>query len=142
MVDGMMDPPGGRAFPNVTRIAERSADWTPAKSGEIPSDRFEGRPLRYPSALAGRVNLQEQRSRIDVRMIVRQQVERHRGNLPQQFVERRRVCRGENVIAMPAPHRGLVVPSGGNREDHQFRHIGSIGGSTASAAPPPSALLS
>jgi len=35
MVDGMVDPPGGRAFPNVTRIAERSADWEVAKSGLV-----------------------------------------------------------------------------------------------------------
>ena len=67
-----------------------------------------------------------QRRRIDGGVIVRQQIERHRGYLRQQFVERRRVGGGGNVIAVSAPHRRLVVPCGGNREDHGFRHIGSV----------------
>jgi hypothetical protein len=45
--------------------------------------------------------LQKQPARIDLGMIVGQQIERHRGNLRQQFVERRRVGRGGNVVEMP-----------------------------------------
>src|ERR1700682_1127792 len=47
MVDGMLDPPGGRAFPNVTRIAERSADWAVAKSGGKNLGGLKPRQFRF-----------------------------------------------------------------------------------------------
>jgi hypothetical protein len=59
-------------------------------------------------------------------MIVRQQVERHRGDLLQQFVERRRVGGGRNIVAMPAPDRRLLIPGGGNRKNDRLRHLRSV----------------
>jgi hypothetical protein len=79
-----------------------------------------------------RCDLQEQVARIDARMIVRQKVERHRGNLGQQFIERRRIGGGRDIVAMAAPHRGLVVPCGGNGEDHGFDMVAPLRGARPS----------
>lgn len=73
-----------------------------------------------------RGDLQEQRFRRDLWMIVGQQIERHRGNLFQQFVERRRIGRGRNVVAMTAPDRRLLIPGGGNRENDRSGHYRSV----------------
>src|SRR5260370_38419411 len=59
-------------------------------------------------------------------MIVRQQIERHRGNLFQQFVERRCIGGGRDIVAMPAPDRRLLIPGGGNRENDRSGHCLSV----------------
>src|SRR6185312_16104159 len=64
------------------------------------------RPGMTKDGLRG--NLQEERLRVDVRMVVRQQIERHRGDLFQQAVEGRRIGGSGNVVAMATPHRGLI----------------------------------
>lgn len=58
-----------------------------------------------------RGDLQEQGGWIDTGVIVRQHVERHRRNLGEQFVQRRRVARGRDVVAVAGPDGGLVVPA-------------------------------
>ena len=72
---------------------------------------------------ARRGDLQTQRRWIDVGVIVRQQVERHRRYLRQQFVERRRITGRGDVVAMPPPDRVFIVPDGGNGKDDLLRHI-------------------
>jgi hypothetical protein len=57
-----------------------------------------------------RGDLQEKRIRIDAGMIVRQHVERHRGNLGEEFVQCRRIGGGRNVVAMAGPDGGFLVP--------------------------------
>jgi hypothetical protein len=47
-------------------------------------------------------------------MIIRQEVERHCGNLLEQFVEGRRVGSSGNVVAMAGPDRSLLVRGSGN----------------------------
>ncbi len=122
----------------LARADERAACGAQqVAQGPVELRRHSGRG-RFGFAQRG--DLQKQLARIDLGMIVGQQIERHGGNLRQQFVERRRVGRGGNVVAMPAPDRGLVVPCGGNRKDHRFRHVRSVGdraavsGTTASHA--------
>lgn len=69
-----------------------------AKSGTSTGNgRLMGR-MWFPQ----RGDLQKQRNRIDVGMIVRQQIERHRGYLRQQFIERGGIGGGWNVVAMAA----------------------------------------
>jgi large subunit ribosomal protein L28 len=75
---------------------------------------------------AQRGDLQKQLFRRDIRMIVRQQIERHRGNLSEELVERRRVGCGWNLVTVPAPDRRLGIPGRGNREYYWFRHLRSI----------------
>lgn len=58
-------------------------------------------------------------------MIVGEEIERHRGDFCQQFIERRRIGGGRNVVAVAGPHRCLVVLRGRHREDHRLRHIRS-----------------
>src|SRR5260221_2454425 len=55
-------------------------------------------------------------------MVVGQEIERHRRYFCQQLVERRCVGSSRDVVAMSRPHRRLVVPCGGDREDERFRH--------------------
>src|SRR5947209_12487155 len=55
-------------------------------------------------------------------MIVRQEIERHRRNISEELIKRRSVRGGRDVIAMTTPDRRLLIPGGGNREDHRFRH--------------------
>jgi len=59
-------------------------------------------------------------------MVVRQQIERHRGNLVQQFVGRPRVGGGRYIVTMPAPDRRLPIPSCGNRENDRSGHCRSV----------------
>ncbi len=71
-------------------------------------------------------DLQEQRFRRHIRMVVRQEIERHRGNLVQQFVQRRRVGGSRDVVTMPAPDRRLLIPGRGNRENDRPGHRDSV----------------
>src|SRR5450432_4806109 len=65
-------------------------------------------------------NLQVNRFRIDTRMIVREEIERHRRYFRQKLVDRRRICGGRYFVAMSGPNRGFVVPRGGDRENKWF----------------------
>lgn len=67
-------------------------------------------------------DLKEQRCRINARMIVRQQVERHGRNLRQQLVERWRIGCRRDIVTVTTPNRGLMVPSRRDCKDHWFRH--------------------
>src|SRR6266545_1425923 len=71
-------------------------------------------------------------ARIDIRMIIRKKIECHGGNFRQQLVKRRCVGRSRDVVAVPAPHRRLLVPSGRNCEDDRFGHDGPQLGAIAS----------
>jgi hypothetical protein len=59
-------------------------------------------------------------------VVVRQEIECHRGNLVQQFIERRRVGGGGDIVAMPAPDRCLLIPGCRNRENDGFGHLRSV----------------
>ncbi len=67
-------------------------------------------------------DLQGQPGQVRLRVIVCQEVERHRGNFRQHFVERRGIRCGRDVVAMPTPDRRLRVLGGGNREDDRLGH--------------------
>jgi hypothetical protein len=61
---------------------------------------------------AKRGNLEKQGSRINVWMIVGQEIQRHGGHPGQQSVKRWRIGSGWNVVAMAGPYRGFGVPRG------------------------------
>ena len=101
----------GRAARRTQQVAQSAVEL-----------RRHSRSRRFGLAQCG--DLQEQRSGIDVGMIVGQEVERHRGNFGEQFVERRCVGGGGDVVAVPAPDLGFIVPSRRNGENDGFRHLG------------------
>jgi hypothetical protein len=116
------------AVPDFVAAASLPDQRAAGGAQQIPQRPIE---LRSHSArdrvcFAQRGDLEEQRFRRDIRVIVRQQIERHRGNLFQQFVERRRIGGGRNVVAMPAPDRRLLIPGCGNRENDRSGHLRSI----------------
>jgi hypothetical protein len=115
-------PLGDRAVPDfvaafalphehTTCIAQQIAQRTVELRSHSGGDRF---------GFFQRRDLKEQIGGIDAGVVVRQQIERHCGNLRQQFIQRRGVGGGGNVVAVAAPHGGFVVPCGGYREDHRF----------------------
>lgn len=112
---------------------------TPPRLGavELRSHSGHGR-----LGFAQRRDLQIERGGIDVRVIVRQQVERHGRYLRQQAVERGRVGRGRDVIAMASPDRSFVIPRGGNGEDYGFRHAQRLCWSRRLQMTTPAILLS
>src|SRR5258708_26504135 len=79
--------------------------------------------------------LQEQRLRIDARMVVGQEVERHRRNFFQQPVQGRRIGCGGNGVPISPPDRSPFVPSRRKPEKNRFRHL-------TSRHPPPSVSTS
>lgn len=88
---------------------------------ELRRHSARGRP-----SFAQRGDLQEQRFRSNIRVIVRQQIERHRGNLFQQFVERRRIGGSRDVVTVPAPDRRFLIPGCLNRENDGSGHRRSV----------------
>lgn len=124
-------PLGDRAVPDfVAALAlpdERAARFTQQIAQRPIELRRHSGCRRLGFAQSG--DLQKQGCWIDAWVIVGQQVERHRRNLRQQFIERRRIGGGGDVVAMSAPDRGFIVPVCGNSEDNRFRHVGPAEGS-------------
>jgi hypothetical protein len=71
---------------------------------------------------AQRGDLEKDRGRIQIGMIVRQKVERHRRDFRKKIVKGGGIGGGRYVVAMAAPYRRFIVPYGGNREDGWLRH--------------------
>ena len=132
-------PCGGSVCPPVQQNSVSSVGYARFRDCPCPAERERSLPPAADRATPCRTaapfisrrsgfgfakcsDLQEQRSGVDAGVIVGQQIERHCGNLCQQLIERRCVGRSRNIVAMPTPHRGLVVPGGGNGEDHGFTH--------------------
>ncbi len=94
-----------RAMPDFVAATSLPDQRAAGGAQQIPQGAIE---LRRHSArgrfgFAQRSDLQKQRFRSDVGVIVWQQIERHRGNLLQKFIERRCIGRCGNIVAVPAP---------------------------------------
>jgi hypothetical protein len=93
----------------------------------LPNQRAARRPQQLPKGAVelgrhsghgglgfaqGR-DLDEHGSRVDARVIVREEVEGHRRDLGEQLVKGRRVGRGGDVVAVASPDRRLIIPRRG-----------------------------
>jgi hypothetical protein len=75
---------------------------------------------------AQRRDLQIERNAIGVRVIIRENIERHGRYLGEQLVQAGCIGGGGDIVAMTAPDRSVLVPHGGNREDGRIRQQGSF----------------
>ena len=96
---------GDWAVPDLVAAFALPNEAAAALARKLPQGAIElrGHSGCGASGFTQRRDLQEDRGGIDPRVIVRQEVERHGGDLRQELVEGPSVGGGGNVVAMPAP---------------------------------------
>ena len=70
-------------------------------------------------------DLDENRTRFDVGVIVRREIDGHPRYFFHQAVEGRGIRRGRNFVAMTAPNGRFGVPDRGDIENRRFGHVRS-----------------
>ena len=115
------DPDGNRKVAVCNRTAPDLMTATPKQIAQVPVElRRHSRSGR--DGLPKRCDLDEDGVPLRAGMVVWRKIKRNSGYFFEQFIERRRVRRRGNLVAVAAPDARFSIPDCRHRENHRLRH--------------------